>query len=393
LAIPFIWTEMPNSALNRALSQTIATLQLSVFRLNVKFKQKQRPPSGMNKSIIDPNLSEKFNPKTSLGFQAASPMHSLNMQPAGERWELLSRELQQKQDLIHRLMKENDEKTDALKLTGAEIIDLRRQIKLMQSENSVLRKRLHEEEEIDISAVVNKEVERMNNEELKLKIIKIAQMYRNERGRNEEFSKTIKQAQDEVSEAYKYKTELDRLREKHEKEMHRMQKIQTQIDKVKVYRDTIKKQETVISKLEKILERTLKDTQAARESAQELEKLKTENLELQRRIKESAYGSKDMSEQSKQEIRRLERLVQELNEQLRSKRPDTRGSGVSNAGPVGDEERMRLEVDLQKAELRMQAMQDEMNRNASRFAKEISYYKGLIAEKQSVIDTMTAGID
>ena len=386
---------MSNSALNRALSQTIATLQVSVFRLNVKFKQKQRPPSGMNKSIVDPYLSEKINAKTSLGFQAASPMQSLNMQPAGERWELLSRELQQKQDLIHRLMKENDEKTDALKLTGAEIIDLRRQIKLMQSENSVLRKRLHEEEEIDISAVVNKEVERMNNEELKLKIIKIAQMYRNERGRNEEFSKTIKQAQDEVSEAYKYKAELDRLRDKHEKEMHRMQKIQTQIDKVKVYRETIKKQETVISKLEKILERTLKDTQAARESAQELEKLKTENLELQRRLKESAYGGKDMNEQSRQEVRRLERLVQELNEQLRSKRPDTRDnrSGGSNGGALDDGERIRLEVDLQKAELRMQAMQDEMDRNASRFAKEISHYKGLIAEKQSVIDTMTAGLN
>lgn len=349
----------------------------------------------MNKSIVDPYLSEKINAKTSLGFQAASPMQSLNMQPAGERWELLSRELQQKQDLIHRLMKENDEKTDALKLTGAEIIDLRRQIKLMQSENSVLRKRLHEEEEIDISAVVNKEVERMNNEELKLKIIKIAQMYRNERGRNEEFSKTIKQAQDEVSEAYKYKAELDRLRDKHEKEMHRMQKIQTQIDKVKVYRETIKKQETVISKLEKILERTLKDTQAARESAQELEKLKTENLELQRRLKESAYGGKDMNEQSRQEVRRLERLVQELNEQLRSKRPDTRDnrSGGSNGGALDDGERIRLEVDLQKAELRMQAMQDEMDRNASRFAKEISHYKGLIAEKQSVIDTMTAGLN
>lgn len=318
-------------------------------------------------------------------------MHSLIPQQPGERWELLSRELQQKQELIHRLMKENDEKSDALKLTGAEIIDLRRQIKLLQSENSVLRKRLHEEEEIDVGAVVSKEVERMNNEELKLKIIKIAQMYRNERGRNEEFSKAIKQAQDEVSEAYKYKAELDKLREKHEKEMHRMQKVQTQVDKVKVYRETIKKQEAVISKLEKILDRTLKDTQSARETAQELEKLKTENLELQRRLKDSAYGGKDANEQSRQEIRRLERLVQELNEQLRSKRPDTRE--IRTGTPLQDNERIRLEVDLQKAELRMQAMQDEMDRNAARFAREISHYKGLIAEKQSVIDTMTAGLN
>ena len=66
----------------------------------------------------------------------------------------------------------------------------------------------------------------------------------------------------------------------------------------------------VISKLEKLLDKTLKDTQMARETVQELERLRTENLELQKRIKETAYGGKDMNEQARQEIRRLERLVQ-----------------------------------------------------------------------------------
>ena len=318
-------------------------------------------------------------------------MQSLGLMPAapvpGERWELLSRELQQKQDLIHRLMKENDEKSDALKLTGAEIIDLRRQIKLLQSENSLLRKRLNEEEAVDVMAVVSKEVEKMNVEELKLKVIKIAQMYRNERGRNEEFEKVIKQAQDEITEAYKYKADLDKLRDKHEKDLRKLQRIQSQVDKIKIYRETIKKQEAVISKLEKILDKTLKDTQVARESAQELEKLRTENLELQKRIREGAYGGKDTNEQSRQEIRRLERLVQELKEQLRTKRPDTREYRGGDDADI-----IRLEVDLQKAELRVQAMQEEMDINAVKFAKEISHYKGLIAEKQSIIDTMTSGV-
>ena len=44
------------------------------------------------------------------------------------------------------MIKEVDDKTQALKLTGAEIVDLRRQIKMLQSENSLLRKRLAEEE-------------------------------------------------------------------------------------------------------------------------------------------------------------------------------------------------------------------------------------------------------
>lgn len=33
------------------------------------------------------------------------------------KWEIMSREFQQKQELVHRLMRENDEKSDALKLT------------------------------------------------------------------------------------------------------------------------------------------------------------------------------------------------------------------------------------------------------------------------------------
>ena len=57
-----------------------------------------------------------------------------------EKWQLLSRELAQKQEIIHRMMKEVDDKTQSLKLTSAEIIDLRRTVKMLQSENAILRK-------------------------------------------------------------------------------------------------------------------------------------------------------------------------------------------------------------------------------------------------------------
>ena len=43
----------------------------------------------------------------------------------------------------------------------------------------------------------------------------------------------------------------------------------------------MRKQERVIVKLETLLDKTLKETQKAREGIIELEKLKTENLELQ----------------------------------------------------------------------------------------------------------------
>ena len=73
------------------------------------------------------------------------------------------------------------------------------------------------------------------------------------------------------------------------------------------------------------MEKTLRDTQKARDSAVQLEKLRTENIELQRRLKEVAFGTSSGAalDQAQEEVRRLERLVFELREELKSKRPVT----------------------------------------------------------------------
>ena len=64
------------------------------------------------------------------GDQLSSGLQGLiDMGPSGaedrEKWQLLSRELAQKQEIIHRMMTELDDKANSLKLTGAEIVDLR----------------------------------------------------------------------------------------------------------------------------------------------------------------------------------------------------------------------------------------------------------------------------
>ena len=43
-------------------------------------------------------------------------------------------------------MRENDDKTMSLKLATSEVIDLRRTVKMMQSENAILRKEVSGEE-------------------------------------------------------------------------------------------------------------------------------------------------------------------------------------------------------------------------------------------------------
>ena len=72
------------------------------------------------------------------------------------------------------MMKEQDDKTQSLRLTSSEVVDLRRTIKMLQSENAILRRKMGEEETIELQNLVAKEISHMTNEELKSKIIKLA---------------------------------------------------------------------------------------------------------------------------------------------------------------------------------------------------------------------------
>lgn len=76
------------------------------------------------------------------------------------------------------------------------------------------------------------------------------------------------------------------------------------------------------------MEKTLKDTQRARDGMLELEKLRTENLELQRALKSNAMnmgGDSDEVDRLRKEISLMESLVAELREELKNKRPQTAG--------------------------------------------------------------------
>ena len=71
-------------------------------------------------------------------------------------------------------MRDNDEKNQSLKLATSEVVDLRRNIKMMQSENTILRKNMANEEVSQLQNLVSKEIASMSNEDLKIKVIKLA---------------------------------------------------------------------------------------------------------------------------------------------------------------------------------------------------------------------------
>lgn len=120
----------------------------------------------------------------------------------------------------------------------------------------------------------------MTNEELKAKIIKIAQAYRGERLRNEEFERALKSANVDLVSAKQIQAEFENMQQAYGEAMRRLADTTKEVQKTNLFKDTIRKQERVIGKLEVLLEKTLKDTQKARDGMLELEKLRTDNIEL-----------------------------------------------------------------------------------------------------------------
>ena len=312
--------------------------------------------------------------------------------PEKEKWDILSKELTQKQEIIHRMMKEVDDKTESLKLTGAEIVDLRKQIKLLQNENQILRKRLGQEEQMQIESLVTQEIHKMSLPELKSKIIKLSQAYRGERLRNEEFEKALRQAQNEIANARKLANDLEQLQKVHEEDSEKYLNLQRETQKIGLYRETIKKQEEVILKMEGLLKKTMNENERQKDSFLELEQLRTENLKLQKEIKDFVVNSTPgvlgrgniELEKSKKEVARLQNIISELQSDLNNKRP------ISAEKKELQNEILELEVKYQKANARISSLQKELDNSAKNYAKEIAALKLILAEKEALIENMRA---
>jgi DNA repair exonuclease SbcCD ATPase subunit len=230
----------------------------------------------------------------------------------------------------------------------------------------------------------------MSLPELKSKIIKLAQAYRGERMRNEEFEKALKQAQNEIANARRLANDLETLQKTHEEDSNKFLNLQKETQKIGLYRETIKKQEEVIMKMEDLLKKTMNESERQKESLMELEALRTENLKLQKELKDfvinatpNVIGKNNYElEKSKKEIIRLNDLINELQNELRNKRP------ISADKKELQTEILQLEVQNQKAQSRIHSLEQELEISAKNNAKEIAALKLILAEKEALIENM-----
>ena len=112
-----------------------------------------------------------------------------------DRWQFLSKELAQKQELIHQVVRKTIDSNDTAKEKADEINLLKSAIMALQSESEKLSKQARIEDMIQKGfKEIPKEIEVMKLEELRKQLVTTAMSYKSEKLRNVEYSKKLNQA-------------------------------------------------------------------------------------------------------------------------------------------------------------------------------------------------------
>lgn len=260
-----------------------------------------------------------------------------------DKWRIMSNELAQKQALINRFLREYEEKLDTLKTTSSEITELKKQQKLLDAENKFLKKKMNLEEKLEIQELVEQDIEGLNERELRLKLVKTAQIYREERKRNQEFEKALQSTSEDLLKVKKLKEEFDSLTVEHLKKNKELTDIQTEISKYTLYKETISKQEKIISRLEKELENCIIKNSNGTKILNNLDEVEKENAELRKRLDGHFQGMTQNGdiERLRNDVMRLTGIRDTLKNDLQRKRP------ISKHKVEKDARRMELETKLQ----------------------------------------------
>ena len=198
------------------------------------------------------------------------------------------RHVSQNNEIIARILRELDNKSESLRQAAAEISDLRGRVKLLQNENGILKRQAMREED-ELVSLVQREVESMTPRELRDKIAQMAQLYKMERSRNRELDRTIQVMEPQVSNTMQLNSVIAAQKNTIQSLNERAERLTKDYERVGVYKDTIRKQEKVISKLEKVMREGMEEVRVARQNKLELEELR--KRDMGQRMVGSRHGS------------------------------------------------------------------------------------------------------
>ena len=285
-----------------------------------------------------------------------------------DKIDILKAEITQKQQLINRFLIEHEEKMEILKSTSNQVNELRKHIEMFQTEEEELAKKLSQERNIENKAIARKELETMDAQELKYKLIYVAQAYNEERTKNEQFVAALQKIQLELKSVNKLQKEHDNLSIEHLKKNKELSIMQNEIVRHRQLIETKKKQEKVIAKLENDLERCIESGEQYKNLVNNIDTIEKENEELRNMLKiEMRKLDNDAVDIPMEgEIEKLEKIRDQLKEDLNQKRP------VSRRGVDDDDKKMKLEIQLESLRNRAFALEEELYKNNKDYIDELT---------------------
>ena len=288
-----------------------------------------------------------------------------------KRLAVITEDITHKQNLIDRLLKEVDKRSEAIRTCGVEIVQLRRQNKQLEGERNDAQRALkemqaQESREVEELAKNVDTIQSATPQELARQLVSLSAKYKAERERNNQMLLKLKKLYQQASEVRHSKAHYEKLEKAHQAQAQYIQKLQQENQKIEVYKATIRTQEKVVAKLEELIESKLRGRKGDANSTtfrlkQEVARLTERNNELEKKLFAGGADGTIAVER-----------VQELEEQLRQLR--ARGGMRAALNHEGS-----AETHMQK-DSAISALEAQLVENAKGFAKQISDLKIQVME-------------
>lgn len=349
---------------------------LGVFGLKLTRETKQKQPEKTTR--FEGNLK---NPKEAKQYRDLIKKNMLMLEKlgnVGDTWRVLSREISQKNDMINRLAGEVRKQEDTLKETCREIEELRREVSLVDRQRELVERKLKAEEELSVKGLLDVEVEHLGEEELKIKLMRVAKLYETERKVNQYYEGMMRQTLQDLGKVGDLEKEFEDLQQKQREGARELLYLQEEAGKVDLYQETMVRQEKNIVLLEKLLEECISEAEVGTGLAEEIEevrvevgKLKTEVGQLEKR-EENGWGQ-EMEEEERQLDRKLESLAKEkyqLERNLLEKRP------VLRKGESSRKREEELKNQIFQSRLRVRELEEELKQISTDYVDQMETLKG-----------------
>nr|XP_021326368.1 coiled-coil domain-containing protein 33 isoform X2 [Danio rerio] len=254
--------------------------------------------------------------------------------------------------------KELENYSAALHKMAEDMIGLRSQMRVLESENSDLRRELSLHQDLGRTLLDDTDVDVMTNTEIADRIASLKFKLSSESSKASAMKDRIQQLQNELIKKNDIEKEFVQLQRAHQQQQAVLKRYQTRDKKITALEDTVRQQEKVIEKMEKLLDANLKERRKGN-SEKKKAAMKQKDEEEKRREIESVFVAENS--RLREELDRLCNLPPPIIIQQPAQ---------SLYQPFSDSEKLELLTQLARAEGQIQTLEQQLKENAKLWGKE-----------------------